>query len=173
MKAYGSGDKTGRAAAYAGAVSVSRKRLGFPLGRAAPASVHGAGLIVAVQGVAALVVAVVLLVRALGGADQRVVSGFGTAGWFALVAGAVLAAGCALLAGRRWGRGLAVFAELLLLPVAYYLTVGSHRAPIGIPVAVMALAVLALLFSPAAIRWAAGADQPGAASSAKPGPDRR
>jgi uncharacterized membrane protein (UPF0136 family) len=113
-------------------------------------------LIVAVQGAAALVVAAVLLIRALGGADQRVVNGFGTAGWFVLIGGAVLAAGYALLVGRRWGRGLAVFAELLLLPVAWYLTVGSHRAPIGIPVAIMALAVLALLFSPAAVRWASG-----------------
>jgi hypothetical protein len=58
-----------------------------------------------------------------------------------------------LLAGRRWGRGLAVFAELLLLPVAWYLTVDSHRALIGIPVAALALAALALLFSPAAVRW--------------------
>ncbi len=134
---------------------------------------RGAGLIVAVQAAAALVVAAVLFIRALSGADQRVVNGFGTAGWFVLVGGAVLAAGSALLAGRRWGRGLAVFAELLLLPVAYYLTVGSHRAPIGIPVAIAALAALALLFTPAAIRWASGADQPGPASSANSGPDSR
>ena len=123
--------------------------------RAAPASVRGAGLIVAVQGAAALVVAAVLLIRALSGADQHVVSGFGTAGWFALVGGAVLGAGWALLAGRRWGRGLAVFAELLLLPVAWYLAVGSHRALVGIPVGVIALTVLALLFSPPAVRWVA------------------
>jgi hypothetical protein len=147
---------SGSVAGYAGAVRVSRKRAGFPLGRAAPASVRGAGLLVAVQGAAGLMVAAVLLIRALSGADQRVVNGFGTAGWFVLVGGAVLVAGCALRVGRRWGRGLAVFAELLLLPVAWYLTVGSHRAPIGIPVAIMALTVLALLFSPAAVRWASG-----------------
>jgi hypothetical protein len=174
--ARGRARHSGSAAGYAGAVSVSRRRVGFPLGRPAPASVRAAGLIVAVQGAAALVVAVVLLIRALSGADQRVANGFGTAGWFVLVGGGVLAAGYALLAGRRWGRGLAVFAELLLLPVAYYLTVGSHRAPIGIPVAIMALAVLALLFSPTAIRWASGpsgADQPGPASSANSDPDSR
>jgi hypothetical protein len=119
----------------------------------APASVRGAGLIVALQGATALVVAAVLLIRALGGADQRVVNGFGTAVWFVLVGGGVLAAGCALLVGRRWGRGLAVFAELLLLPVAWYLTVGSHQPLAGIPVGIMALAVLTLLFSPGAVRW--------------------
>jgi hypothetical protein len=135
--------------------------------------VRGAGLIVAVQGAAGLVVAVVLLFRGLGGADQRVVNGFGTAAWFALVGGAVLAAGYALLTGRRWGRGLAVFAQLLLLPVAWYLAVGSHRALVGIPVGVIALSVLVLLFSPPAVRWVSGADQRGPASSANPGPDSR
>jgi hypothetical protein len=118
--------------------------------------VRGAGLIVALQGVSGLVAAAILLIRAIGGTDQRVANGFGTAGWFALAGGAVLAAGWALLVGRRWGRGLAVFAELLLLPVAWYLAVGSHRALIGIPVAAIALAALALLFSPAALRWVAG-----------------
>jgi hypothetical protein len=121
-----------------------------------PASVRGAGLIVALQGATGLVVAAVLLFRGLGGADQRVVNGFGTAVWFVLVGGAVLAAGCALLVGRRWGRGLAVFAELLLLPVAWYLTVGSHRPIVGIPVGIAALTALGLLLSPAAVRWVSG-----------------
>jgi hypothetical protein len=121
-----------------------------------PASVRGAGLIVAVQGATGLVVAAVLLFRGLGGADQRVVNGFGTAAWFALVGAAVLSAGCGLVVGRRWGRGLAVFAELLLLPVAWYFAVGSHRPLIGIPVGIIALSVLALLFSPPAVRWVSG-----------------
>jgi hypothetical protein len=121
-----------------------------------PASVRGAGLIVAVQGAAGLIMAAVLLFRAFGGADQRVANGFGTAVWFTLAGAAVLAAGLALLVGRRWGRGLAVFAELLLLPVAWYLGVGSHRVLLGIPVGVMALTGLALLFSPAALRWVSG-----------------
>lgn len=133
---------------------------------------RGAGLVVALQGAAALVVAAVLLVRGLGGADQRVVNGFGTAVWFALFGGGVLAAGCGLLAGKRWGRGPAVFAELLLLPVAWYLAMGSHRPLAGIPLGIVALAVLALLFSPPALRWISG-DQRGPASSASSGPDTR
>ncbi|MFZ0907272.1 MAG: hypothetical protein WAN71_26065 [Mycobacterium sp.] len=122
----------------------------------APLSVRGAGVIVAVQGAIGLVLAAVLLIRALGGADQRVVNGFGTAAWFALVGGAVLAAGGAMLVGRRWGRGLAVIAELLLLPVAWYLAVGSYRLLVGVALGISALIVLALLFSPAAVRWVAG-----------------
>ena len=137
-----------------------------------PNTVRGAGLIAAVQGATGVVVAAVLLCRAIGGADQRVANGFGTAMWFVLAGGAVLAAGSALLVGRRWGRGLAVFAELLLLPVAWYLTVGSDRVLIGIPLAVMTLTGLALLFSPAAVRWVSGA-QPGPASAANSGPDSR
>lgn len=130
-----------------------------------------------------MVVAEVLLIRAIGGAGQRGNNVFGTSAWFALFGGAVLAAGWALLTGRRWGRGLAVFAELLLLGVAYYLTTGSHRAAIGIPVAALAFCVLALLFSPAAVRWvsredqlppaSAGEDQAPPASAANSGPDTR
>jgi peptidoglycan/LPS O-acetylase OafA/YrhL len=134
--------------------------------------VRGAGLLVALQGVAALVMAAVLVVRGIAGADQRVVNGLGTAVWFVLVGGVVLAAGRALLVGKRWGRGLAVFTQLLLLPVAWYLTVGSHQPAFGIPVGILALIVLVLLFTPAAVRWAAG-DQGGRASSANREPDSR
>lgn len=142
-------------------------------GQVAPASVRGAGLIVAVQGTAGLVAAAALVLRGLGGADQRLVNGFGTAIWFALLGGGVLAAGTALVAGKRWGRGLAVFVQLLLLPVAWYFAVGSHRPEFGIPVGLTTLIALGLLFSPAALRWAARSDQRGSASSASSGPDTR
>ncbi len=127
---------------------------------------RAAGLIVAVQGIAALAVAVVLLVRGIAGADQRVVNGLGTAVWFVLVGGVVLAAGRALMVGKRWGRGLAVFAQLLLLPVAWYLAVGSHRPAFGIPAGIVALTAVVLLFSPAAVRWAAGGGEDDAAGPA-------
>lgn len=139
---------------------------------AAPTAVRRAGLIVVVQGLAALVVAVVLVVRGIAGADQRVANGLATAGWFVLVGAGVIAAGRALVLGRRWGRGLAVITQLLLLPVAWYLAVGSHQPGFGIPAGVVALIVLGLLFSPAAVRWAAGG-QGDSASSANPGPDSR
>ena len=139
----------------------------------APTTVRAAGWIVAAQGVAALVVAAVLVVRGIAGADQHVVNGLGTAVWFTLAGGVVLAAGRALVIGKRWGRGLAVFTQLLLLPVAWYLAVGSHQPAFGIPVGVVALTTLILLFTPAAVRWAAGGDQRGPASSASGGPDSR
>jgi hypothetical protein len=155
---------------YADAVNLPRKRAAAA---PAPAAVRGAGLVVAVEGAAALVVAAVLVVRGIAGADQRLVNGLGTAAWFVLSGGVVLAAGRALVLGKRWGRGLAVFTQLLLLPVAWYLTVGSHRPAFGIPAGIVAVTVFVLLFSPAAVRWAAGGDQGERASSANPGPDSR
>jgi hypothetical protein len=139
----------------------------------APSTVRSAGIIVTAQGAAALVVAAILAVRGLAGADQHVVNGLGTALWFLLVGAAVLAAGRALVTGKRWGRGLAVFTQLLLLPVAWYLGVGSHRPAMGIPVGLAALTTLGLLFSASAVRWAAGGDQRGSASAANSGPDNR
>ena len=166
----GEGGNRSRRCYYADPVTVSANR-------AAPSAVRGAGLIVVAQGAAALVMAAVLAVRTVAGADQRVVNGLGTAVWFAVVGAAVLAAGCALVTAKRWGRGLAVFTQLLLLPVAWYLAVGSHRPVFGIPLGMVALTVLILLFSPAAIRWASGVDQAGdqrdPASSANGEPDSR
>jgi hypothetical protein len=125
--------------------------------------------VVAVQGVAAVIVAAVLVFRGIGGADAKVA--YGTAAWFLLVGGGVLGAGWALWTGRRWGRGIAVFAQLLLLPVAWYMGVGSQRWLYGIPVGVVALATLALLFSPSALRWLGA--QGSSANADNSGPDTR
>lgn len=126
---------------------------------ASPAVVRYAGYLVAAEGVAGLAVAVVYLVHAVGGTNQDVVRGpalggfgYGTAAWFAIIGGAVLAAGWALVTGRRWGRGVAVFANLLLLGVAWYIH-GSDQPLYAALVAVVALVVLGLLFSPAAVQW--------------------
>lgn len=123
----------------------------------APAAVRAAGVIVVLQGSAGLAVAAALVLRRLGGVDERAVDGVGTGLWFLLCGGAVLAAGWALLVGKRWGRGLAVFAQLLLLPVAWYLAVGSAQLALGLGVGAVALTTLVLLFSPPALRWV-GAD---------------
>jgi hypothetical protein len=120
-----------------------------------PPAVRYAGYIVAAEGVAALVMAVVLLIRAFGGADQHIVSGYGTALWFLLIGSGVLTGGWALISGRRWGRGIAVPTNLLLLPVAWYVF-SSHHVIYGILVAAVAILTLGLLFSPAAVQWVAG-----------------
>jgi hypothetical protein len=135
--------------------------------------VRQAAVLVALEGAAGLVAAVAFVIRGLAGADQSTVSGFGNAAWFAIVGAAVLAAGWALWTGRRWGRGVAVFAQLLLLPVTWYIAVGSHQWLYGIPIAVVALATLALLFSPSALQWLGAQDSRDSASADNSGPDTR
>jgi len=127
-------------------------------------------VLVALEGAAGLIVAVVYVVSGLAGADEPGLNKFGTAGWFAIISGGVLTAGWALWTGRRWGRGVAVFAQLLLLPVTWYIAVGSHQWLYGIPVGVVAVVTLVLLFSPSALQWAAAQDS---ASADNSGPDTR
>jgi hypothetical protein len=138
-----------------------------------PTTVRRAAVLVGVQGAAAAVAAVVFVVRGFAGADQKVVSGFGNAAWFAVIAAAVLGAAWALWTGRRWGRGLAVYTQLLLLPVTWYAGVGSHRWPYALPVAALAIAVLVLLFHPATLRWLSQGPSGSEASAASSGPDTR
>lgn len=137
-----------------------------------PATVRRAGVLVGLQGALGGVGAAVFGVRALAGSDRHIVNGFGNAAMFAMCGVALLAAGWALWTGRRWGRGIAVFAQLLLLPVSWYVGPGSHRWLYGIPLALVSLAVLALLFAPATLRWLTGWES-GPASAASSGPDTR
>jgi peptidoglycan/LPS O-acetylase OafA/YrhL len=118
-----------------------------------PATVRQAAVLVLLEGVVGLIAAAIYLVSGLVGAEEPGMNKFGTAAWFATIGAGVLAAGWALWTGRRWGRGIAVFAQLLLLPVAWYLAVGSHQWVYGIPVAAVALITLALLFSPSTLQW--------------------
>jgi len=138
-----------------------------------PATVRQAAVLVALEGAAALVAAAVYIVSGLGGPNEPGLNKFGTAAWFAIIGGCVLAAGWALWTGRRWGRGVAVFAQLLLLPVAWYLAVGSGQWIYGIGLAVVALVTLVQLFSPSAVQWLSTQDSDGAASADSSGPDTR
>ena len=137
----------------------------------APKAVRRAGVIVAAEGIAGLLAAAVYMVSGIGGGNEPGMNKFGTAAWFAIIGGAVLAAGWALWTGRRWGRGLAVFAQLLLLPVAWYMAVGSHQWLYGVVVGVVSLATLALLFSSSTLQWLGAQDSPASADSS--GPDTR
>jgi len=128
-------------------------------------------VVVALEGAALIGVAAVLVVRHVAGVeDQPWLSGYGTAGWFALMGAGVLTAGWALWTGRRWGRGIAVFAQLLLLPVAWYMGVGSQRWLFAVPIGLVALATLVLLFSPSTLQWLGAQDS---ASADNSGPDTR
>ena len=137
----------------------------------APGTVRQAAVLVALQGATGVLAAVVFLVRGLAGADRTVVNGFGNAAWFAIFGGIVLAAGWALWSGRRWGRGIGVYAQMLLLPVSWYAGVGSRQWGYAIPVALVSVAILVLLFSPATIQWMTGGVESAKADNS--GPDSR
>jgi len=114
-----------------------------------------AGTISAVQGALLLGFAVYLVIHAaLGHHEDTVqISGYGTAVWFVVMGGALAAAGLGLLRGKRWGRGLVIIAQLVLLPVAYYLGVGSKQWAAGVVVGVSAIAALFALFRRESLEW--------------------
>lgn len=120
-----------------------------------PTPVRVAGWISAAQGLLGVGVAVALAIRAAGGHREEtvVISGYGTAVWFLILGGGLLAAGIGLTRGRRWGRGLVVIAELLLLFVAWYVVVGSKQYLAGVVLAVVCVVALGSLFRRDAIEW--------------------
>lgn len=122
---------------------------------AAPLPVRAAGLLVGLQGVAGVVVAVVLLLRGSTGP----VPTLATAVWFAGFGAILIAVGVNLTRGRSGARTPAVVGQILLLGVAWYATGPSSRPGYGIPAAVFCILVLALLFSPPAVRWVTGEDE--------------
>ncbi|BBX04127.1 hypothetical protein BST36_17835 [Mycolicibacterium moriokaense] len=133
-----------------------------------PTTVRQAAIVVSLEGLAGVLAALWYVGSGLLGTEEPGMNKFGTALWFAVMGSAVLAAGWALWTGRRWGRGLAVFAQLILLGVAYYVAAGSGQWAAGIAVAVVALAILGLLFSPSALQWAGAQDSPASADNSGP-----
>lgn len=130
-----------------------------------PRPIRWAGVSVALQGVVGLVAAAILVIRALDGHHEDFASGYGLALWCSLIGLGVLLGGIGLLRGKRWGRGIGVVAQLLLLPVAYALLTDSHQPFLGVPLGFWALGTLAALFSRDALEWAAGDPAPDAEAS--------
>ncbi|MBM4669739.1 hypothetical protein GS448_22540 [Rhodococcus hoagii] len=121
-----------------------------------PSTVRRAGVLVALEGAVAVGFAIFLVVRGLLGADQSVTSGYGTAAWFLILGGAVLAAGVALLRVSVGPNDRPHGAQLLLLPVTWYVLT-SHRWFWGVLLGAVVLAALAMLFAGSTSRWMAEA----------------
>ena len=119
-----------------------------------PLPVRAAGLLVGIQGAVGVVVAVVLL-----GGSNGPVPVFATAAWFAAFGAILLAVGVNLVRGRTGARTPAVVGQILLLGVSWYAAGPSDQPGYGIPAALFCAAVLVLLFSPPAVRWATGPDE--------------
>ncbi|MFD7845860.1 hypothetical protein ACFV4K_23320 [Nocardia sp. NPDC059764] len=119
-----------------------------------PTTVRVAGALVALEGAAGLVAMVILIIVGLNGEAQSAKNSYLTAGYAAILGGAVLAAGLTLMRGKRWGRALATLTQLLLLGVAYYMFT-SGRPEFGTPLGLLALGTLGALFAPASVKWMA------------------
>lgn len=128
---------------------------------AAPRTVLAAGILVGLQGLAGLAYAAVLALR-VGQAAARPGNVYAEAGYFLVLAAAVLAVAVGLLSGRRWSRTPATVLQLLLLGVGWYVIGPSGQVAAGIAVVAWAVAVLVLLFTARGRAWAVGAPDPAA-----------
>jgi len=117
---------------------------------AIPGTLRTAAGIVAVQAAALAIVAVVVIVLAFVHSATRLWAALTVAG-FALLGAAVLYLCARGLLGRRpSSRSPVVLLEVIALPVGYSLGIQAGRLEIGLPVLASAVAVLVLLFTPAA-----------------------
>ncbi len=124
----------------------------LPIARPAPVAVRVCGVLVGVQGLAALAFAIAVLIEALGrsaGADNL----FGEAGFFAVMAIGIVAVAGGLVLGLRWARTPATLVQILLIAVAWY---AIHSRFMGLAVAtiVVCAVTIVLLFTAAARAWA-------------------
>lgn len=127
-----------------------------------PPTVRWAGIIALIQSGVGLAYAVFLIYRELTGqedpsivyesAEANTAVGYGTAAFFFIIFGTVVAAAVNMMRGRKWGRGAIVFLNIILLPVAYYMF-SEGRILWAVIVAVSAIACIALLFNPRSLRW--------------------
>lgn len=125
----------------------------------APRTVIGAGVLVGLQGLVGVVFAVIVLVRAFGGASTPGNNLYGQAGYFAVLGGAVLGVGIALVLGKQGARSPAVVVEILLFGVALYAIGPSGQPQFGVPVAALSVLVVYLLFTARSREWSLGVDR--------------
>lgn len=114
-------------------------------GSGLPAPLRVAAVLAMVQGLGLVAYAVLELLALTGG---RVTMGLTTAAFFAAYGVMLLASGRALLAGRSWGRGPVVFAQLVWLGVAWSFR-GGETTWVSVVLAVVALATILGLLLPA------------------------
>lgn len=124
-----------------------------------PRTVRIAGVITCVQAIAGFGFVIALIVRGLandlgGVGTLSRADTYGEAGYFALLAAAVLTAGIGLWRGKHWARTPVLLLQLLLLGTAWYAMGPSGRPLIGLGIAAPAVIVLVLMFTRAGRGWA-------------------
>lgn len=133
---------------------------GARAGAGVPENVRVSGILVAVQGVAGIVVSVVLAVRAFGADGSRGYYGLAEAGIFLLMAAGVGGVGYGLFRGVHGCRTPAIVVQLLLFPVIYYLLGPSRQLFWGIVCGIYVLFTFLMLISEQSRRWSMGDEYP-------------
>jgi hypothetical protein len=113
-----------------------------------PRPVRLAAALVAVEGVALLVLAVVEAVSTIVSDPASVSLALVTAAFAAATGALLLWLARALVELRRAARTPVVVLQLIALPIGWNLVGTSGRPELGLPVLVLAAAVLVLLFGP-------------------------
>ncbi len=119
-------------------------------GDSVPRSIQAACVVLALQALALVVTAVVLLVKTVTGDPHSVAGAVLGAALAALTAVVMVACARGLLRLQPSARTPVVVIELLALPVSYTLSFDAGRVGYGAPILLSALATLYLLFTPAA-----------------------
>ena len=116
-----------------------------------PPQIRVAGLLVGLQGVAAVAFAIMVGVQ-----DSTLPLGsvLGEVGYFAVIGIALVFIGAALFTGRRGARTPAIVTQLLLLPVVYSLIGPSRQLLLGIAAGIYVVATFLLLISERSREWA-------------------
>jgi hypothetical protein len=120
-----------------------------------PLPVRAAGVLVGLQGLASTVVAIVLLVRALGGGALAGL-GLSEVVIFLIIAAAFAVPGVLLWLGRRGARNGAVFMQLLLLGGVWSQFSPAEWVALDLLITGWSAAVLVLLFLAPSRAWAVG-----------------
>ena len=115
-----------------------------------PPQIRVAGLLVGLQGVAAVAFAILVGVQ-----DSTLPLGsvLGEVGYFAVIGIALVFIGAALFTGRRGARTPAIVTQLLLLPVVYSLIGPSRQLLLGIAAGIYVAVTFLLLISERSREW--------------------
>jgi hypothetical protein len=116
-----------------------------------PPQIRVAGVLVGLQGVAALVFAVLIGLQA---AAQPFGSVLGEVGYFVVIGLALAFIGAALATGRRGARTPAIVTQLLLLPLVYSLIGPSRQLLLGVLAGIYVALTFLLLISERSRVWA-------------------
>jgi len=116
-----------------------------------PPQIRISGVLVGLQGVAAVIFAILVGIRE---STLPLGSVLGEVGYFAVVGVALTFIGVALATGRRGARTPAIVTQLLLLPVVYSLIGPSQQLLLGIAAGIYVVVTFLLLISERSREWA-------------------